>query len=177
MLVPLFNSLLSNQSNNQELRKQSTLHHELDDHSRKRHVSLTFSATDINWILPAPSNGSNFSIKLSDDIDVLHLLAPFLLKYRIYTYDSKGKSKDETTRKWKYEMSYIPHKVDLVLEQHEKHKNRYRLSLVIIDAAGIRMQENQPIMLSHDGLQRQNVPEKSNTFYMHYNDRHDEETD
>ncbi|CAF4525476.1 unnamed protein product [Rotaria socialis] len=57
-------------------------------------------------------------------------------------------------------MSYIPHKVDLVLEQHEKHKHRYRLSLVIIDAAGIRMQENQPIMLSHDGLQRQNVPEK-----------------
>ncbi len=62
----------------------------------------------------------------------------------------KKKRKPNLFNKRKRELDYIPHEVGLVLIKCEKHKNRYRFSLVIIDAADIRIHENQSIPRSNN---------------------------
>ena len=55
-----------------------------------------------------------------------------------------------------------------MLTERPFHKNRYRFSLIIIDANGIKMKEQLPVMLDHNGLQK-DAMEQSNTFNMQYN--------
>ena len=57
-----------------------------------------------------------FFIKLSNNIDVIKLTAPFLFKYDIYTYDpaKKKEKRKQSVNNWQEELNDIPHKVDII---------------------------------------------------------------
>jgi hypothetical protein len=67
------------------------------------------------------TQSSKFHIKLSDNIDTLTLVAPFLFGYRVCTIELKKTTKKQLTDQFEYELNHIPHEVDLLLKQSYQH--------------------------------------------------------
>ncbi len=66
----------------------------------------------------------------------------------------------------------IPHEAHFMLTKQPSHKNRHRFSLIVIDANGIQMKGQHPIVLCHNGLQNNNG-EQANTFNLVFNNEDD----